>query len=277
MDIYQQELLEWRHSLDENLRKKNSWLALAGLFWLEEGENSFGTDPDNRIVFPAQSGPEQMGTLLVENGQVTLKIAEGVDIRVDGKSASKAILAPDITGLPSEVSLGSLVFTLIQREESLAIRLWDNSRKLRNSFPGREWFPIQDLYRIAGTYQKYAGDQPLILQRKNAAAYETNPAGVVNFVFDGRDCSLVAYEESEGELFTLFHDLSNGKETYSSGRYLVVDPPQEGTVTLDFNRAFNPPCAFTPYATCPLPPSENRLQISLLAGEKSPPGNQISQ
>jgi len=256
--------------LDANLRKENSWLALAGLYWLEQGENSFGTAPGNSIVFPSDYGPDSIGTFLVEGHEVILQVHEGLRVKVDGKLTSQAVLAPDTSGSPSEVTLGSLTFILIQREDSLAIRLWDNSRKQRKSFPGRQWFPIQDCYRIPGEYRKYDVDRMLSLQRKNAANYDAQPGGEVSFIINNLECSLVVFVESEGELFTLFNDLSNGQETYSSGRYLVLDPPQEGNVILDFNRAYNPPCAFTPHATCPLPPEQNRLKIPIPAGEKRP-------
>jgi uncharacterized protein (DUF1684 family) len=270
MDIYQAETLEWRRSLETNLRKENSWLALAGLYWLEQGDNSFGCAPGNSLVFPADSGPDLIGTFLVQGQEVLLQIAEGLPVKVDGKIVSHAVLAPDTAGSPSEVTLGSLVWMLIKREDSLGIRLWDNSPRQRVSFPGRQWFPIQEDYRVPGSYHKHIMQLSIILQRKNAPEYEMLSGGKLSFLLHDQDCSLMVFEESEGELFTLFNDQTNGQETYSSGRYLVIDPPRDGKVILDFNRAYNPPCAFTPYATCPLPPSQNRLVIPIAAGEKKP-------
>ena len=270
MKSYLSEIEEWRRSADQNLRKLNSWLALAGLYWLNEGENSFGTDPSNRVVFPPGSGPAKMGLFVLEKDQVILRGEEGVDLRVDGEATKEIILEPDVSGAPTEVSYGELCFILIDREDGFGIRLWDNQRPERVDFSGRIWFPIDESYRFQGVYEPFEEDLSLVLGRKNGSDMQQQAQGRINFHREGQDLNLVAFEQEDGSLFILFHDLTNGSETYPAGRYLLVSPPEEGTVEIDFNRAYNPPCAFTDYATCPLPPAQNRLSVAVRAGEKYP-------
>lgn len=269
-DQYENDLADWRKSLDDNLREENSWLALAGLYWLDEGENSFGTNPDNQIVFPEGSGPGTIGSFLVDNDQVTLKVLEGIDVLAGGELTQEVLLKADTSGAPTEITLGNLSFILIQREESLGIRLWDNDRPERENFPGRRWYEIREDFCIPGRYDRYEKKQSLVLQRKNASDIETQAGGDLFFSKDGKEYTLLAFEEEDGELFIIFNDLTNGEDTYSAGRFLVIDPPEDGHVVIDFNRAYSTPCAFTDFATCPLPPAQNKLMLRVEAGEKKP-------
>jgi uncharacterized protein (DUF1684 family) len=129
---------------------------------------------------------------------------------------------------------------------------------------------LQEAFCIAGNYQRFDRAHRLTLQRRNGADFEARPAGAVHFSVDGVSCSLVAFEQPNGELHIMFNDATNGAQTYGAGRYLTLDPPEAGNVTVDFNRAINPPCAFTEFATCPLPPAQNRLEMPIVAGEKKP-------
>lgn len=270
MDNYKNELLEWRNTLDNNLRKENSWLALAGLYWLDEGENTFGTNPGNQIVFPRDTGSGVIGSFIVQDEKVTMQVLENVTVMVDGEIVREARLAPDISGSPTEIAIGELVFILIQREDMFGIRLWDNDRPQRSSFPGRQWFPINKKYTFKGTYQRYESERLVTIQQKNLTDIELKSEGIISFSVNSVEYTLAAFEQTDGELFIIFHDQTNGKETYSAGRYLYLKPPEDGMVMIDFNRAYNPPCAFTEYATCPLPPAQNRLDIAVAAGEKKP-------
>lgn len=269
MDSYVQEIEKWRRAADENLRKEDSWLSLAGLFWLDDGENSFGTDRSNDIVFPPGSGAARMGVLDLVDDQVTLIVEENVDLRVDGEIIKETILKPDISGDPTEIKWEERTFILIEREDGLGIRLWDNQRPERVNFPGRVWFPIDENYVVTGCYEPFEKALDLVMERKNGSDFMDQVQGQIHFQFDGRDHSLLAFEQEDGSLFTLFLDQTSGKSSYPSGRYLLVPPPQEGSLTIDFNRAYNPPCAFTDYATCPLPPKQNRLPVAIQAGEKT--------
>jgi len=268
MDSYHQESEEWRKLMDENLMKEDSWLALAGLFWLDEGENSFGTDSSNSIVLPSVPGGGRIGKFYLKNNQVTLYVEESIDIKVNGKSVKESLLKSDASGSPTEIKLHNLTFMLIEREDGLGIRLWDNSRPKRKTFPGRVWFPIDENYLVQGSYEPYQEDLDLVMKRKNGSDLKDQAQGQLNFQLVGRDHKLIAFKQENGSLFTLFLDQTSGKECYPAGRYLVVDPPQGDSIEIDFNRAYNPPCAFTNFATCPLPPPQNRLDEAILAGEK---------
>ncbi len=268
MDPYILELEKWRRAADESLRKENSWLSLAGLFWLEDGQNSFGTDISNKIVFPLGSGAARMGVLDLVDGQVTLRAEENVDLRVDGEIIKEVILKPDTSGDPTEIKWEDRTIILIEREDGYGIRLWDSQRRERVNFPGRVWFPIDENYVVKGSYGPFEKALDLVMGRKNGSDFQDQAQGQINFQLEDQELSLVAFAQEDGSLFTLFHDLSNGNETYPAGRYLQVDPPKGESLEIDFNRAYNPPCAFTDYATCPLPPIQNRLPVAIRAGER---------
>ncbi len=268
MDNYKKEILSWRKTLDANLRKENSWLALAGLFWLNEGINSFGAGDENDIIFPDAGIPQQIGAFIVNGDDVKLEVTADTLVDVDGIPAKEASLRPDISGAPTRLKLGALSFILIQREDGFGIRLWDNNNPKRKSFPGRQWYPADEEVRIEASYQRYDEEILVCFERENGADFETQIGGVLHFSVDGKEYSFLALEDEDGDLFVMFRDKTNGAETYRSGRYLSLSAPKEGKAVIDFNRAYSPPCAFTPYATCPLPPAQNNLPIPIRAGEK---------
>lgn len=270
MSDYETELAAWRQLVDDALREENSWLALAGLYWLEAGENTFGSDPANAIVLPAGSAPPVAGSFWVEDGTVTLRVADGAGVQVNGETVQEAQLASDASGAPSQIVLGDLALILLQRGEVRGIRLWDNGRAERETFPGRQWFPVEEAFRVAGQYQRFDHEYRVQMQRRNGADFEAQPEGAVHFELGDVRCSLVAFEKPNGELHIMFSDPTNGAQTYGAGRYLTVAAPEDGSVVVDFNRAINPPCAFTDFATCPLPPAQNRLETPIPAGEKKP-------
>ncbi len=268
MKNYQKEILDWQKTLDTNLRKENSWLALAGLFWLDEGVNTFGADNKNDIVFPDSDIPPQIGAFIVDGDAVTLKVTANTPVDVDGVPAKEALLRPDVSGAPTQLKLGALSFILIQREDGFGIRLWDNSRPERDTFPGRQWYPVDEKFRLEGRYTRFADEKLVSFKRENGADFEAKMEGEVSFFVGNESYALLAFEDEEGELFIMFRDATNGVETYGSGRYLSVDAPEEGKAIIDFNRAVNPPCAFTDFATCPLPPAQNNIPVSIKAGER---------
>jgi uncharacterized protein (DUF1684 family) len=267
-DSYREELTKWRQLLDDNLREEDSWLALADLYWLEEGENSFGTDPENKIVLPFGSAPGIVGNFLMKDGQVTAIIESGVEVFIDGEIKDQASLKADSSGEPTRIKFEQLTFMLLDREGGLGIRLWDNQRPERLNFPGRRWLPVNESLRIEGSFQRYEKEAEITFNRKNGADFQAQVHGEIHFQLEGKEHSLVAIEQEDGSLFTLFFDATSGKESYPAGRFLIIGPPENNEVEIDFNRAYNPPCAFTDYATCPLPPPQNRLDISILAGER---------
>lgn len=267
---YVQELNMWRASMNEGLTKENGWLALSGLFWLHDGENKVGTAVSNHVTLPSNSAPAEVGTFTLHDGQVTLAVTAVDQVQVDGKPSNEVILQPDTTDAPSFVTINNLRMVVIQRGEQFGIRLWDNDRPERQTFNGRKWHPPQEKFRVTATYVPFDTPETITFSRSLGADFESEIQGYVNFSIDGIDYQLHTFAQPDGELFTLFKDGSSGKTTYGAGRYLLTEKVINNQVIIDFNRVFNPPCAYTSYATCTLPPRQNWLPIAIDAGELSP-------
>lgn len=269
-DTYIQDLEAWRESMDASIRKENGWLALAGLYWLQEGENTFGSAATNDIVLPDPS-PRQAGTFHVRNGRIHLGPSNAGVLQINGQAAGASALELDTSGDPTHISLGQLTMIVIQRGEKIGVRLWDNNRLARQTYPRRIWFPGDLSWRLEADFK--AHHRPITLSIPNILGEATEEAGVGQVVFSRRDQEhrLEAIQTESGGLWLIFGDLTNGAETYPSGRFLLSPPPAEGRVVVDFNRAYNPPCAFTDFATCPLPPRENVLDLRVQAGERYQP------
>jgi uncharacterized protein len=257
----------WRQGMEAKLRADNSWLTLAGLFWLKEGQNSFGADPENDIVLPAGSAPGNAGTFELHAGGTTLHVANGASVMVNGRPVLSAQLRSDATGAPDLVAIDDLMMRVIQRGDRYGIRLWDKRSPARAAFPGRRWFPVQESYCVTASFVSY--DPPKIMPIVTILGdIENTPSpGYAIFSINGQAGRLDASYEEDGELFFTFRDATAGDLTYPAGRFLKTPLPQDGQPTIDFNKAYNPPCAFTPYATCPLPPPQNDLPQRIEAGE----------
>src|SRR5688500_6794022 len=262
---------EWRSRRDQRLRAADGWLSLAGLYWLEEGENRFGSDSANDLVFAAGAAPAQAGALQVTGKVITLRAAPGAGLTVAGQPVTTLALRTDaIPEGPTVVELGRLSFQVIERNGKLAVRLKDRENPALLAFTGMEYFPIAAAWRVEGRLEPY--EPPKQIPVPNALGWvENSPSpGAIVFEIDGKEHRLdPILEPGATDLFVIFGDPTNGKETYGAGRFLYAKPPgPDGKVVLDFNQAYNPPCVFTPYATCPLPPRQNRLPVRVEAGEK---------
>jgi len=268
-DQYFEEIEQWRNSLDEELRMENSWLALAGLIWLEEEYTQFGSKEDLPIPLDLSTMAPIAGEFRVSNGDVELHVHRRCDVLVDGQPRDLALLKPDSSGEAQMVTLGPFTMMLIERGGRLGIRLWDNSRQERKTFPGRSWFPVDPSYRITAAFTGYHPEMRISIPNELGDREELNSPGYVEFELHGESIRLDALEADNGGLFLLIKDESSGKETYGSGRFLKTPAPEQGPAELDFIRIYNPPCAFTKFATCPLPPAVNNLPIYLAAGEKT--------
>jgi len=257
----------WRQEMEKILRGPTGWLALAGLSWLHEGVNLIGTDPAADVRLPAGTASPNLGRIEVHGSEAVLHVTGNDPTVVRGTPVERIALVPDVGDSPTFVDLGELRLVLIRRGPHLGIRLWDNRRAERSAFPGRRWYPIDPAWRVTASFA--AHDPPLALSVPNVQGEvnQERAIGKVVFTISGTSCSLEALTEEGGELFLIFADPTNGDTTYPSGRFLYTAEPSDGSVVLDFNRAYSPPCAFTPYATCPLPPSENRLTVRVEAGE----------
>jgi uncharacterized protein (DUF1684 family) len=265
---YEDGIREWRHSLDDSLRRPFGWLALAGLHWLEEGTATLGASPSCDHVLPPVA-PERLGTVELEAGEVTFRASDGLEVQVDGQPAQRAVLKPDISGSPTMVEVGPLRLMVIVRDELIGLRVWDSSRSARRSFPGRRWFPIEPSARVDARWFPDDGSS-MIFPNELGQTTDEPIAGRIHIELQGTEANLAALPTDNGELFLIFADATTGGETYSGGRYLMIPPPEGELAIVDFNRAYNPPCAFTSFATCTLPPAVNRLDIPIRAGELAP-------
>jgi hypothetical protein len=249
---YASEIAAWRADREAQLKAEDGWLSLAGLFWLHEGANRFGKDADSEIVLP--DGPAHAGVFQLQQGQVT--------VTVDGATRE---VRPDSGDI---VKVGRVRLLAIKRSDKYGIRVKDPESEARREFKGIESFPADESYRLTARWVVEPRKIPIL----NVLG-QTEPSecpGYAVFTLRGREFTLHPILEQPGakELFYIFKDETSGKETYPAGRFLYSEMPRDGHVILDFNKAYNPPCAFTPYATCPLPPPENRLAVRIEAGEK---------
>lgn len=265
---YEQEITAWRAKRLNSLRSETGWLNLAGLFWLKDGANSIGGAESNDCVFPTNHAAPSLGKIVLKEGKVFLEdVPQGVSITVKGQ--------PFLGGLIFSEQEESLVLShqslrwfIIKRGEKYAIRLRDLEGEYVKNFKGIENFLTQEKWKLKGKFVASPGKKLKIVD-VTGRVYEEESPGKVEFTIGKKSYSLAATQEGN-ELFIVFGDLTNKHETYGGGRFMYIDMPKKGTdeVVIDFNKAFNPPCVFTPYATCPLPVTENKLQVKIPAGEK---------
>lgn len=266
---YVDELNHWRHTTMENrLRDEDGWLALVGLHWLHEGRNTIGKNPTADIVLENERIPDHLGSIELVDNQVTLTIESDVQVTVDGETVSKVLLRPDNSeGGPSLVQVGSIIFFYIRRGDEFGIRVRDLNNPARLNFTGRKWFPVDLNYKLTGKFIPHAEPRTLQIVSSTGHMLPMSNPGRVEFTLHGQTLSLEAFAAGDKEVWFVFKDKTSAVSTYGAGRFLYAPLAADGTVTLDFNRAYNPPCAFTPYATCPRPPKENILPVEISAGE----------
>lgn len=268
-DEYIKSVEKWRQEVENNLRRENGWLALAGLYWLRKGENLIGSDPQCDIRLPART-PARVGKFDFDGNNVTLKVEANLPIEVNGVVAKTALLDADQEDVPSFITFDDIRMVVVRRSKGVGIRVWDNTREERRSFPPREWYPIKEEYRVPATYTRF--DVPKVVKMPDilGAILDEPLQGLVTFELQGKKYELLAEELPDRRLFLQFMDKTNGHPTYPSGRYHYTDAHEDGNVIVDFNKAYSPPCAFTDYATCTFPPQENHLPIAIEAGEIYP-------
>lgn len=267
---HQREIETWQKARDARLRADGGWLTVAGLFWLKPGRNRFGTATTNDLVLPAGSAPAEAGAFVVDGPRVTVEILPGVAVTLASKPVTKTPLRSDAGGAePDVLALGALTMQVIERDGRLAIRLKDMNSKVRRDFKGLRYYPTQLSYRVLARF--VAHPRPVSIALPNMLGFsETVPSpGYAEFELGGKTYRLDPVTETPGDtiLFFVFRDKTAGKTTYGAGRFVYADAPKDGHIVLDFNKAYTPPCGFTPYATCPLPPAQNRLPIAIEAGE----------
>ena len=267
---YVQSVEKWRHDEEANLKKENGWLTVAGLFWLKDGVNTVGAGADYDVRLTDNFKPGKFGEIDFHDGTATLKVADGVVATCLDKPVTTMTLASDEKGKPSEIHTGSQMFYFIRREDRFGIRLKDNESKTRLAFKGMKWFPIDESYKVTAHLEAFPQPKEIMVPNVLGGHFKMMSPGLLKFELKGKTYSLQPVNEDDGTLFLIFRDESNETTTYDAGRFLYAEKAVDGETVLDFNKAQNPPCAFTPYATCPLAPSGNTLPIAIAVGERRP-------
>jgi uncharacterized protein (DUF1684 family) len=262
-------LATWRAGRVAALTGEDGWLTLVGLLWLQPGANTFGRDAGNALVLDHPALPALAGTFRVTDRSVSFTAADGADVRVAGAPVTTLELASDRSGAPTLLERGPLRLHVIERAGRLAVRVRDRDNPLRREFAGLQYFPATPGWIVDARFEPYTPARKIPIM--NVLGYEEDmlAPGALVFDKDGREWRLDAVLEraDASELLLMFADGTTGRETYGAGRFLQAALPRDGRVTLDFNRAYSPPCAFNLFATCPLPPAQNRLGLRIEAGE----------
>ena len=261
---YKQSVEQWRKTHLAKVTSEDGDLTYAALLWLREGNNSFGSAPGNDLLLPSPV-PPKAASIDFKSGKFTVHVNPDVPITMGGKPVRTAELKPD--DLDSRMFLGDLTFYIHQAGERFALRMKDKNSKLRREFAGLRWFPIDPAWRVTAQFVPYPSPREVPIEGILGDRSTLPMAGYVTFDLHGGHYKLEGLQDDDGRLFFIFNDLTRKKDTYQV-RFLFSTPPANGTVQLDFNEAYNPPCAFNPYTTCPLPTPGNRLQVEIPAGEK---------
>ncbi len=272
-DTYTSEVQEFRAERLQRLKSDDGWLSLVGLFWLKESENTLGSDPSSDVVFPKDRAPAHVGSISLANGTIRLKPAKDSGILINGKPATSQALQSDEEGRtkPTQMTISSLIFYVIQRADKHAVRVKDKKSPAIQNFAGLDYFLINPKWRLEAKFQPYNPPKNIPIVNILGMVEDNASPGAVIFDIDGKSYRLDTLPNSgEPGLSLIFSDKTSGKETYGAGRYLDIDAPSQGKVVVDFNKAYSPPCAFTHFATCPLPPPQNKLPVRIEAGEKAP-------
>ncbi len=255
----------------QSLRRDNGWLTLAGRYVMKPGVNTFGTGADNDIVFPKGLGPERMGTIAVAPGRVFVQLAPGLTMAKDGIPMSDKVMDTG-DGADDWVSMGRAAFHVIEHNGRYVLRLADNESALRRDFGGRVWYPVDPKYRVAAKFVPYDPPRKIAIVNRIDEVSARDRARLRRVQAARPDLS----PRRGGRGRRIVHRLPRRhgrQDDLRPGRFLYVDrrPAPGTTFTLDLNRAYNPPCAFSDFTTCPLPPKQNILATTIEAGEKYPP------
>jgi uncharacterized protein len=264
-----EEVNQWHDNRIESLKQNDSWLTLAGFFWLNEAISTFGSAPDNDLVFQYPEAPGHMGSFHVDGHKVRVEIEEGVEILIDDEPKSQALIYDEDMDDVAVMEWGSLNWYVIKRSGGYAIRLRDREHPLLSNFTGIDRFPVNSEWRIRAEFKPFDTPRRITVPNYIGEPTEESVLGILEFEVDGATYQLHPLADNPDErFFIIFADLTNGTKTYSAGRFVYTDPPDENHIVyIDFNKSYNPPCVFSEFATCPLPPPENRLPITVEAGE----------
>lgn len=279
VEEYKKDIDQWHATRLQRLTSENGWLTLVGLFWLKEGENKFGTDSSNTIIFPRGTTPLIAGSLWVGKGTIHMTAKPDAQIKIKDSLVTAAVIQDDGEGAtdPTILKIGTISFYAIKRSGQLGVRVKDSESLVRMNFKGLDYFPTDVRYRFDARFEPYNPPKMIKIASMINTVEDDSCPGAIVFTLDEKEYRLDAVKEvgSDNELFIMFSDETSGKETYGMGRQLYTSlPDKDNKVVLDFNKAYNWPCVFTTFATCPIPPRQNHLPIRVEAGEKMYSGHQ---
>jgi uncharacterized protein len=265
-DRYRDEIERWRQKRLADLKSEDGWLSVSGLFWLKSGDTSIGSDPSNDVLLPARL-PGSIGSLKLADGKASFRLAPGVSITRNGKSFDGGVIQSDADGQPDILAVEDVKLILLRRGGRFALRMKDNQSVLRTTFAGLRWYPPSEDWRIEAKFVPHPTKSKLVMDTIVGESEEADSPGYVTFERGGKVYRLTAVGEKNGSLWFVFRDGTSGRTTHGGARQLYADAPRGESVVLDFNKATNLPCAYIPYATCPLAPPQNRLSLAIEAGE----------
>jgi uncharacterized protein len=261
-------LMKFRSDREATLKADNGWLTVAGLHFLNQGENRVGSDPSNDIVLDFPSVPKHAGIITMNGTAVRIKAADGQTLTINDKPVKESELHGAFDNKPTDtVNFGGLTFFVHYSGPRLALRVRDQKSPIRANFTGLRWFDPNPAFRSVGTFKAYAEPKTVQIPNILGDLEPFNAIGTVTFALNGAEHTMEAWKSGQ-RLWFVFRDQTSGKDTYPSARFLYTDSPVDGKVVMDFNYTQNPPCAYNPYTTCPLPPQQNRLSVPIAAGEK---------
>ena len=266
---YVDSVKSWQAEREENLQKDRSWLTVAGLYWLREGENWVGTATSNDFVLPEGSAPATVGVFKFYDRKATFHAEDGVTITRDGKPIQPKQIVELEMGEKHAIAINDLKMWLHYSGERLAIRLRDLNASYRKEFAGLDWFPVDPKFRVEAKFTPHTEEKKVEMLNILGDIEVFEAAGYVDFELQAQKVHMEPMKSREGALWLIFRDGTSGKGSYQAARFLRTEPPENGKVVIDFNRAYNPPCAYNPHTTCPMPTKENRLEIRIEAGEKN--------
>ena len=268
-DNYEQLHQEWLDYRISVLTDTTGWLRLQNLIWFEEGENSFGSGEEQDVKFPENSIPQNAGTFILDNGEVSMIVNDGIEIRHEGELVDTLLMVGESVDERVHATYEDLTWFIDSRGDQRGVKVFSMDTPKADRFDGFPAYPLQQEWYHTGRFIPHPEGTTIEIANVLGEVDENNSPGTVEFLVNGEIYTIDALESSSG-LFLMFTDSTNRTETYQAGRYMIIDPPNNGLVTLDFNKAYNPPCAFNPYTTCQLPPPQNRLDVAIPAGEKRP-------
>jgi len=267
---YRADVERWRTARDARLRAPDGWLALVGLVWLKPGTNRFGAARDNDVPLPG-AVPAHAGAFVVDGMAVRLVLEPGASLTMNGAPAKPGPLRTDAAASPDVLASGTVSWQIIERGERLGVRVKDSASPARRAFAGSRWYPIDPAFRVVARLVPHASPTKIVVPDASGGRQTLESQGTLELSLAGKPVRLdpVLDGDDPSDQMIVFRDLTSGRETYGGGRFVRALRQPDGTFVVDFNRAYFPPCAFTPYATCPLPPDQNRLELAVPAGQKN--------